>query len=53
MLFAPNTHPMEHTQVNSTVLQTLGLELEFVEYIQYTVGRIADFCWGPYIPSTG
>jgi len=36
---------MNHTQVNLIQLYIFELELDFVEYIQYTDVQIADLCW--------
>jgi len=42
MLTNPIRHKMDHTQVNVLQVKTSELELDFVEYIQYTNVRIAD-----------
>ena len=36
---------MDYIQVNLIQLNTFELEIDFAEYLQYTVVQIADFCW--------
>jgi len=44
--------PIRH-EVNLIQLKTFELELDFLQYIQYTNVWIFDLCWTPYVPSTG